>query len=241
MLLVRCQYKQLLHSPSHHNDCIPSDNLHGLAKHTKGTIMQVQSITPSNATSFDDMLIKMLPHFRYFAKRIKRKYKRFDVDDCLQELVGMALQMYRSLIDRGKEAYYSPLVRYAIARYKAGRRFTGQNKTDALSEYTQRLGRSEVCSFDQFDGVEGGYTMECFAPDTFRSVQMRMDYQTWYHRQSTRDQQIIVDLAMSHTTNEVAKMFGVTSAAISQKRRAYEKSWHNFIDPPENDCAAVAK
>ena len=96
-----------------------------------------------------------------------------------------------------------------------------------------------VCSLDQFDDTDTRRIMKCREPDIFRAVQTKMDYQTWYHRQSTRDQQIIDDLAMSHTTNEVAKKFGVTPGAVSQYRKRFATSWHNFIDPPEESGAIV--
>ena len=206
--------------------------------------MKKQSaIVTSTVPTFEALLEKMTPHFQFFAKRMQRRYKHFDTDDCLQDLVGQALVMYQSLVRRGKEVFYTPIMKYAIARYKTGRRFTGKNKTDALSPLTQRLGRSEVCSLDQFDGVDSrqGYTVKCRVPDIFRTVQTKLDYQTWYHRQSTKDQQIIADLAMSETTGAVARKYGVTPGAISQRRKSFEKSWSAFIDPPENDSAVVAK
>ena len=118
--------------------------------------MQNHSVTtaPSVTPSFDDLLVKMMPHFKFFARKMKRKCKRFDFDDCLQDLVGMALEMYHSLVKRGKEVFYTPLVKYAIGHYREGRRFTGTNTTDILSHQTQILERSEVCSLDQFDDAD---------------------------------------------------------------------------------------
>jgi len=71
--------------------------------------MQNHSVsTPSHVPSFDDLLVKMMPHFRYFASKMKRRYKRFDFDDgAIQELVGFALENYRSLVCRGKEVSFT--------------------------------------------------------------------------------------------------------------------------------------
>ena len=203
--------------------------------------MQNHSVTtvPSTVPTFESLLEKMMPHFKFFARKMKRQHKRFDFDDCLQDLVGMALEMYHSLVKRGKEVFYTPLVKYAIGHYREGRRFTGTNTTDILSHQTQILERSEVCSLDQFDDADRRRILKSREPDIFRAVQTKLDYQTWYHRQSTRDQQIIDDLAMSETTNAVAKKFGVSAGLISIKRKTFANSWNNFIDPPEESGAIV--
>ena len=204
--------------------------------------MQTQSITTNPSPSFEELLPKMLRQFRYFAGKVLR-LRRDRFADALQDLVGIALEIYRSLIRRGKTAFYSPIVRYSIKRYKAGRRCTGSNTTDILSHQAQIMGRSETCSLDQLNDegdVDTRYFMQDKTTDVFHAIQMQMDYQDWYHRQSTRDQQIIEDLAMGETTTAVAKKFGVSPALISIKRKNFAKSWNWFIDPPEENCAVVA-
>ena len=207
--------------------------------------MKMHTVTAtSHVPTFEALLEKMMPHFRYFARKMKRRNKRFDFDDAIQELVGFALENYHSLVRRGKEIFYSPIMRFAIGRYCGGRRFAGTNTTDILSEQTQRLDRSKTSQLSLFDKdgeVDRRYLMQDRKADVFRKVQTRLDFETWYHRHSTRDQQIIEDLAMGETTNAVAQKFGVTAGAISIKRRTFEKSWNNFIDPPENDSAVIAK
>ena len=195
--------------------------------------------TPSVSApaSFEVLLAKMMPHFRYFAKRLIRRKgsRRFDFDDVIQELVGFALETYRSLIKRGKEVYFTPIMKYAIKRYQEGRRFTGSNTTDILSEQTQKLGRSDTCQLSVFDG-EPGHRGFCFhqqQPDVFDMVQMRIDYQTWLSDQSPRDQEIVKALSYGFTTNEVAKMHGVSAALISQYRKKYANSWNAFISDKE--------
>ena len=199
-----------------------------------------QTATVTSTVTFDDLLIKMLPRFQSYARRLQRRFKHFDVDDTVQDLVGMALQMYRSLQLRGKQAFYSPIMKFAIKRFRDGRRFVGQNKTDALAVQTQMLGRSAVYSLDQLDDGDVPRITKSREPSIFRAVQTKMDFQAWYHRQSTRDQEIITDLAMSETTTAVAKKYGVTPGAISQRRKAYSLSWNAFINPGDADSAVVA-
>jgi RNA polymerase sigma factor (sigma-70 family) len=190
--------------------------------------------TTAAPVSFDVLLAKMMPHFRYYAKRLIRRKgsRRFDFDDVIQELVGFALETYRSLIRRGKEVYFTPIMKYAIKRYREGRRFAiGSNTTDILSEQTQKLGRSDTCQLSVFDG-EPGHRGFCFhqqQPDVFDMVQMRIDFSTWLTDQTPRDQNIIKALSHGFTTNEVAKMHGVSASLISQYRKKYADSWNAYI------------
>jgi len=204
--------------------------------------MKKQSaIVTSTVPTFEALLEKMMPHFRYFAKRMKRRYKRFDFDDAIQELVGMALEMYHSLVRRGKEVFYTPIMKYAIGHYCEGRRFTGTNSTDICSHQTQIKGRSEVYSlFDDTGEIDRRYLMQDRKADVFLKVQTKLDLQDWYHMQTTRDQDYITDLALGYTQSEVAKRHGVSPGAICQRQRKYATSWSAFIDPPEESGAVVA-
>ena len=56
-----------------------------------------------------------------------------------------------------------------------------------------------------------------------------------YQQQSVEDQWIITDLAMSETTNAVARKYGVSAGLISQYRKRYAKSWKSFLDPPTEE------
>ena len=191
--------------------------------------------TPSVPVSFETLYQKMLPHFQYHARRFKRRNgRRVDRADVIQELAGFALEIYTSLVRRGKHdlIYYTPLMQYAIKRYREGRRFaTGSNSTDILSDKTQRLGRSETCQLSQFDdNADTWKFMHDQQVNVTDSVQFKIDfYDDWLQRQTSRDQQIIYDLMVGETTGNVAKKYGVSDGLISQYRRRYANSWRTFI------------
>ena len=197
------------------------------------------AITTNNAApsvaSFETLYAKMLPHFQYFAKRVRRR-KGVDIEDVMQELAGWALLNYTSLVKAGKDIFYTPILKFAIKRYREGRRFTGSSTTDILSEQTQKLGRSKVYTFSQFveeETTESWFFMRDRKTNVADSVQFKIDFEDWHYRQSPRDQQIIDDLMMSETTNAVAKKYSVSPALISIKRKQFAHSWKTFIDPPE--------
>ena len=111
------------------------------------------SAAPSTVPSFEVLLKKMLPHFRYYIGKVLR-LRRDRYHDALQELTCMALEMYQSLVRRGKEVFHTPIMKFAIKKYREGRRFCGFNSTDVLSHQTQFKGRCETYSID--DCAEDG-------------------------------------------------------------------------------------
>ena len=191
----------------------------------------------STVIPFEVLLTKMEPHFKFFAKRVL-KLKADNLDDALQEMRAIAFDIYQRLVHRGKQAFYSPIARFAIQRYKAGRRFAGSSTTDVLSDCTRILGRCESCSLDQYDlnNADLPSLIDWRQSDVADSVQFKIDFEDWHYRQSPRDQQIIADLAMSETTGAVAKKHSVTPSLISIKRKDFANSWDAFINPPEKSA-----
>jgi len=192
------------------------------------TIANTIASSASSVPSFESLLVKMQPRFRYYARQFNR-CRRIDPADVVQELTGLALENYTSLVQRGKEVFYSPLVRFAIKRYKEGRRCTGSNTTDVLAEQTQILGRCEVHSLSGFDDTDSWYFMVDQRVNVADHVQFRVDYETWLSQQTARDQDIIKDLAAGETTGDVATKYGVSAGLISQYRKRYANSWTRFI------------
>ena len=195
----------------------------------------------TSAIPFEALLEKMEPHFRYFVKQVL-KLKADNLDDALQELRAIAFDIYRSLVRRGRQTFYTPIKDFAIKRFKSGRRFAGSNTTDVLSDWTRMLERCDICSLDQFYLNDGDlpFLTDWRQMNVANTVQFKIDYQDWYHRQSPRDQEIITDLMMGETTNEVARKHGLSASSISLKRKNFANSWRIFIDPPEEGMLVPA-
>ena len=56
----------------------------------------------SAPASFETLLAKMEPHFKFFARRVL-KLKADNLDDALQEMRALAFDIYRSLVRRAKK------------------------------------------------------------------------------------------------------------------------------------------
>jgi hypothetical protein len=75
--------------------------------------------------------LAMLPKIVKSARSAFRQLNIEHADDAVQEVVAQAWRAYHRLAELGKEglAYPSPLARFAIARYRAGRRVGQPRRT----------------------------------------------------------------------------------------------------------------
>ena len=156
-------------------------------------------------------------------KKLQTAEQLHNFDDAMQELSTLAYTIYRSLIERGKEVFYTPILKYAIGKYREGRRFAGSNSVDALSEGTRIKGRSKI------NKVNSLFFMADRKTDVAKTVQFKMDFSDWYYRQSPKDQDIIYNLAMGEIPSDIARKHGQSPASITYRRRYYAKSWKDFI------------
>jgi hypothetical protein len=186
---------------------------------------------------FEVLLEKMKPNFKFFARQMKLKFDNFD--DTIQDLTAIAFDIYRSLVRRGKEIFYSTIANFAIKRYKSGRRFAGSSTTDVLSDETRILGRCEICSLSPMYSNEGELPFLLdWKSNAADIVQFKMDFnETWYRQQPSVDRSIIRDLMMGETTGDIARKHHLTPSAVSHKKRQYAASWKAFNDPPEKTAA----
>jgi hypothetical protein len=164
----------------------------------------------------------MTPHFRFFAKRILR-LKGDDFDDVLQELTAVAYELYLSLVRRGKEVFYTPIMKYAIGRYREGRRFVGFNSVDAMSEGTKIKGRSKINKEDTLFLIADRKT------NVAESVGFKIDFDNWVGKQSAKDRDIIKDLVLGVIPSDIARKHGQSPASITYRRQYYGKNWDNYI------------
>ena len=186
--------------------------------------MSMHNVTTvtSQIPTFEALHAKMQPHFKFFARRVLR-LKKDNLDDALQELTLLAYALYLKLVQKGKAIYYTPLLRYSILHYKDGRRFIGTTSTDVMSEQTKIRGRSKLVKDDTL------YLMTDRKVDVARSAHFKVDFDAWYHTQSSKDKSIIDDLANGELPSYIAKKLGQSPASITNRRHWYEKQWNDYI------------
>jgi hypothetical protein len=155
-------------------------------------------------------------------------------EEAVQETICYALAAYRQLAARGKVdlAYPSPLARYGVAHFRAGRRVGSRlNKNDALSVYAQRQRGFRVGSLDKFDAEVDGW-QEIVVEDRHAGpaeiAATRIDFSQWLKTLTTKQRKIANALALGESTQVVANKYGLTPGRISQIRRQFKDAWDGF-------------
>ena len=153
----------------------------------------------STVPSFEVLLTKMKPHFRYYVRR-KLRLRCDNFDDAMQELTAIAYELYHSLVQRGKTILYTPILRYSIKCYREGRPFIGLNSTDVLGHQALLLGRSTTYSVeDCADDTDKRHCIQDRQAKVFDTVQTRIDFDDWYQQQSVENQWLTASIP-SHVT-----------------------------------------
>ena len=198
-------------------------------------------ITKSGKFYTDEQInAKFLELLPLITKTARIAFAKYDTDrreEAVQNVHAMAFYNLKRLAEKGRleDAKATPLAWYAIKRHSAGRVFGVQSRsTDVMSKCCQLLGRAQIKHYGAGEYVTDTFESTATALDARypvdRTVQFKIDFfEDWYQRQSPRDKEIIRDLAMGYTTNEVAKKFGVSAGLISQYRKKYAESWYTFI------------
>lgn len=195
----------------------------------------------SEATDWHVHFLAMLPAIEAHARVA---FRRLDIearDDAVQEVIANALVAFVRLVDLEKAnvAYPSALARFAVAQFRDGRRVGNRlNIRDVLSPYAQKRKRFQVEHLDRFDATRDQWVeaiVEDHRTPVADQVAFRCDFPVWLESLPVRDRQIAQELAVGHSTGEVAKRFGVSPGRISQLRREMHQSWREFQDDTFGD------
>ncbi len=119
-----------------------------------------------------------------------------------------------------------------MAQVRTGRRVGGHLRIrDVLSGYAQRSKGFRVDRLDHFNDQENRWqeiVIEDRRAGPAEIAACRIDFAVWLRRLPTRRRKIALTLAGGATTSEVAKLFGVTAARISQLRLWFRQTWELF-------------
>ena len=196
-------------------------------------------------TQHDERFLELAPAVERYARWVFRHLKRQAREEAICSVLADAFCAYRRLAELGKQdmAYAIPLVRYAVARYRAGRCIANRtNSRDVSALVAQRRRGFRLDSLDRADLKSTWADMLADnsltpVPD---QVAFRLDFSAWLRGLSRRDRNLARFLALGNTTTEAARHFGLTSGRISQLRSELQASWHEFQQDPSQNAIAVA-
>jgi DNA-binding NarL/FixJ family response regulator len=178
--------------------------------------------------------LELLPAIKRQARYAFRKLTAEARDEAIADVIANTFHSYCRLLDAGKEslAYSTPLARFAIAQYRDGRRVGCENNVrDVCSPFAQAAKRIVVERLDQFDRREGQWReslIEDRKTGPAETAVARIDIGAWFRSLSRRRRKIAKALARGETTSDVARLFRLTPARISQLRRELLQNWSLF-------------
>jgi hypothetical protein len=191
--------------------------------------------TTPNTPTWHAGYLEMLPAIRRKASNRLRHLRAEARADALQEIVADTTVACARLAELGKDslAYPTPLVDYAVAKFRAGRRVGNRiNIRDVMSKQCQQRKRIVVERINHFNDTSGEW-QEMLVEDRHASpadvATIRIDFCEWLKTLPVRTCRIAQLLATGESTKDVAQTFAVSASRISQLRQSLRSSWLSFI------------
>lgn len=173
---------------------------------------------------FVAMMPGIVKHARYKLRHLRAEARSEAVQDVLVTAMFFYVRLHQSR--RRDLAYPSVLARFAVARYRDGRRAAhSMNSHDVLSPYQRRRSHSRSNSASE---AWNELLIEDRHAGPAQTAAARIDFAEWFSSLSRRDQKIARALAQGDATREVAARFHVSPGRISQKRREFLDSWRRY-------------
>ena len=197
-------------------------------------IAMAQVNNASQPTDWQAGFLCLLPRIERTARSAFRRLRDDAREDAVCEVIANCFRAYHRLHERRllHRAFASPLVRFAVAQYYAGRRVgSSQCGHDC---YGQQVRNEEQVQFRSIGTPreQRQEWLECLT-ENYRTpvpdqVHYRVEFPRWFRGQSRRNRQIAERLALGYTTAEVARQFRLSPGRISQLRRELHDSWQEF-------------
>ncbi len=197
--------------------------------------LSVKSFQSAERANWQEGFLKMLPLIEKQARVAFRELTAEAQEDAVAEVVANAMCAYRRLHERGElqRAFASALTRYAVAQYRVGRRVgTPHCSNDVYAHSARPTTRNRLRSLESASEEHGDwreYLIDNRQTPVPSQVAFRLDFPSWLERLTPRNRQIAQQLALGHSTGDVAQEFRISPARISQLRRELADSWYAFI------------
>lgn len=186
-------------------------------------------------------LTEVLPSVEAIAQCRFRRLPPVEREEARAEAVAGALVNFVRLIQRGKNPvpFAGRLAKIAVSRVLSGRLSgTPDRSEDILARLTRQRRKIVVGSIDSHArAVRRSDGWHELAVEDRRSgpaevAALRLDFEAWLSRLTTRRRQIAESLAAGNLTHEVARQFRLSAGRVSQMRRDLEMNWREFQGDP---------
>lgn len=185
---------------------------------------------PSTAARWQERFLTMLPCIYRIARFALRRAPSADRQEALQEVVANAFVAYGRLVARGKEdlAYPTPLAKYALAQYRAGRRVGQPVNTRDLTSPCRQSRRELTSLTRRLAGRWEEVAVEDRSCSPAEIAIFRLDFRSWLRQLKPIRRATARLLAAGTSTSEAAAHLRLSPARVSQLRRELQSNWQRF-------------
>lgn len=195
----------------------------------KNLVLQTVPLSPAINQRFQEIL----PQIRRCAEFAFRTMKAEEQEEAVQDVVVQSFFAFSRLVRQGRmeEVFPTVLVRFAVRRYRTGRRASGPVSQRDLSldniRKTDRRGRRDStkprrCGRWREMLVEDRRTP---IPD---QVSFRVDFPAWLSRLSPHQRRVAEMFAAGDRLADVARGLDVSKPRVSQIRQKLHDAWQEF-------------
>lgn len=204
----------------------------------QSNLLDRQSEARATSACWQSEFLEMLPRIENHARFQFRGLRGDTLDEAVQEVVCHACQAYSKLVSQGRAevATWSSLAKFALKRYRAGRRVgSSLNVNDVCSVYCRRQKGVRVLPLGQWDDERKEWT-ELLVEDKKSTpaeiAATRVDYPAFLATLSPRDRRLTQHLVAGGSTSEVSQRFGISTGRVSQLRKQLRLAWDEFHQLP---------
>jgi hypothetical protein len=186
---------------------------------------------PKVSSRWQERFVLLLPGIRRVVRFALRRAPRTDRCEVLQEAIANAFVAYGRLVARGKEelAYATPLAKFALAQYRAGRRVgQGLCMRDVMSPCSPRRGELRSLTAPLGEGRWEELIVEDRTCSPAEIAILRIDFRSWLKQLPRAKRATARLLATGTSTSEAACRLRVSPARVSQLRKELQCDWQRF-------------
>ncbi|MCA9238235.1 MAG: hypothetical protein KDA44_22335 [Planctomycetales bacterium] len=183
--------------------------------------------------NWQDGFLALLPEIERQLDARLRSIPRAQRDDARQTILASAAVGYAQLAAQGRAAlaFPTPLVRFGLQQFRAGRLVAGRTSSlDVGSTRWRRTTARRVESLADWQDTLVAADQRRATPAEIAAL--RIDFTAWLQTLSERDRQITCTLARGEETRAVARTFQISAGRVSQLRRELHDSWQRFCGEP---------
>jgi len=156
-----------------------------------------------------------------------------DPEELVQDATASAAEMLEAMEKAGKEPLPHSIAYYSIQRTKSGRRSYGDIRTDVMSPGFQMDHDGPVCSMQEPAGDDEELTISdaiaSKSEDTATKVLRALDWDAFLDTLDARKRRIVEEMMMGFGTGDIARLFSVSAARITQIKREIAQDIKEFM------------